>query len=272
VKGRKIPARLKRSRCRAIAVALVIALASVACGRAEAPQRTVRVAAAADLRFALDELTGAFRRAHPDLAVSISYGSSGNFYSQLSNGAPFDVFLSADVAYPRQLAARDLIVPGSEFTYGTGQIVVWVPAASAIDVEHLGLRALAAQSVEHVAIANPAHAPYGRAAEAALRSAGVYDAVKQKLVLGESVSQALQFVQSGAADAGVVALSLAVSPTAGHGRYAAVPLDLYPRMEQGGVVMRAAADRDAAMAFRAFMLGASARAVLKRFGFTMPAA
>jgi molybdate transport system substrate-binding protein len=272
VKGRKIPARLKRSRCRAIAVALVIALASVACGRAEAPQRTVRVAAAADLRFALDELTGAFRRAHPDLAVSISYGSSGNFYSQLLNGAPFDVFLSADVAYPRQLAARDLIVPGSEFTYGTGQIVVWVPAASGIDVEHLGLCALAAQSVEHVAIANPAHAPYGRAAEAALRSAGVYDAVKQKLVLGESVSQALQFVQSGAADAGVVALSLAVSPTAGQGRYAAVPLDLYPRMEQGGVVMRAAADRDAAMAFRAFMLGASARAVLKRFGFTMPAA
>ena len=230
------------------------------------------MAAAADLRFALDELTGAFRRAHPDLAVSVAYGSSGNLYSQLLSGAPFDVFLSADVVYPRQLAARDLTVPDSEFSYATGQLVVWVPATSGLDVEHLGLRALADGSAKHVAIANPAHAPYGRAAEAALRSAGVYDEVRPKLVLGESVSQALQFVQSGAADAGVVALSLAVSPTAGQGRYAAVPLDLYPRIDQSGVVLRAAADRNAAMTFRAFMLGGSARAVLKRFGFTVPAA
>ena len=251
-----------------VAAALLLALAG-ACGRSRpAPQPAVRIAAAADLRFALDELIAAFQHLHPDLAVSVSYGSSGNFYSQLLNGAPFDVFLSADLAYPRQLADRHLVVPQSEFTYGVGRIVVWVPSASTLDVEHQGLRALADPSIAHVAIANPAHAPYGRAAEAALRSAGVYEAVKEKLVLGESVSQTLQFVQSGAADAGVVALSLALSPTvAAQGRFAVVPLDLYPRMEQGGAVMSAARDRDAAMAFRAFMLGAPARDVLKRFGF-----
>ena len=252
-----------------IVSAALLVVAALACGgRPRAPQPAVRIAAASDLRFALDELTGAFERAHADLGVSVSYGSSGNFYAQLLNGAPFDMFLSADLSYPRQLEQRQLIVPGSAFTYGVGRLVVWVPSASALDVEQQGLRALADPRAAHVAIANPAHAPYGRAAEAALQSAGVYDTVKGRLVLGESVSQALQFVQSGAADAGVVALSLALSPSvAAHGRYAAVPLDRYPRMEQGGAVMRAARNRDAAMAFRAFMLGAPARAVLKRFGF-----
>jgi molybdate transport system substrate-binding protein len=256
-------------------VAAPLALAfGGACGRtARAPQPAIRIAAAADLRYALDELVGLFRQAHPGLTVSVSYGSSGNFYAQLLNGAPFDVFLSADLAYPRQLADRNLAVPHSEFTYGVGRLVVWVPAASAVDVERLGLQALADRSIAHVAIANPAYAPYGRAAQAALQSAGVYEAVKERLVLGESVSQALQFVQSGAAAAGVVALSLALSPpVAAQGRYVTVSPDLYPRMEQGGIVLRAAVDPDAAMAFRAFMLSAPASAVLKRFGFYPPAA
>jgi molybdate transport system substrate-binding protein len=183
------------------------------------------------------------------------------------------VFLSADLAYPRQLADRHLVVPDSEFTYGVGRLVIWVPASSAVDVAHRGLGALADPAIAHVAIANPAHAPYGRAAEAALRSAGIYDALKQKLVFGESVSQALQFVQSGAADAGVVALSLALSPpAAAQGRYVDVPPDLYPRIAQGGVVLRAAANRQAAMAFRTFILDAPARTLLKRFGFYPPAA
>ena len=257
----------------AMAIAVGLALVS-ACGRAAPAQPTaVRIAAASDLRFALDQLAAAFREAHPGVTLSVSYGSSGNFYAQLLNGAPFDIFLSADVAYPRQLADRGLVAPQSEFTYGIGRLVVWVPAASAIDVERRGLGALTDPSIAHVAIANPAHAPYGRAAEAALQAAGIYDAVKAKLVLGESVSQALQFVQSGAADAGVVALSLALSPTVvPQGRYAPVPLHLYPRMEQGGVVLRAAANHDAAIAFRAFMVDESARIVLKRFGFYLPAA
>jgi molybdate transport system substrate-binding protein len=256
---------------RSLAAALIIG-AGGAC-RPPAPVPAVRIAAAADLRFALDDLLTGFRHARPDLVVSVSYGSSGAFYAQLLNGAPFDVFLSADLVYPRQLAERNLTVPHSEFTYGVGRLVIWVPTASPIDVEHRGLHALADPSISHVAIANPAHAPYGRAAEAALHSAGVYEAVKGRLVLGESVSQALQFVQSGAADAGVVALSLALSPgVAAQGRFAAVPLDWYPPMDQGGIVLRAAADPVAAMAFRTFMLSPSARTVLKRFGFYPPIA
>jgi molybdate transport system substrate-binding protein len=268
---------VKQPQIRAIVAALAFLLTlafAAACRRTvQAPGAAVRIAAAADLRFALDEIVRTFRKSHPDTAVTVSYGSSGMFYAQLLNGAPFDLFLSADVAFPRQLAERRLTLPQSEFTYGVGRLVVWVPASSSVDVEHKGLRALADPSIAHVAIANPEHAPYGRAATAALQAAGVYDAVKTKLVLGESVSQALQFVQSGAADAGVVALSLALSPTvAAQGHYAAVPLNLYPPMEQGGVVLRATAARDAAMAFRAFMLDEPARVVLKRFGFYLPAA
>jgi molybdate transport system substrate-binding protein len=265
---------VKQAKSLRAAAAALLLLSIAGCHRGDrAPQPAVRIAAASDLRFALDDLLGGFRREHPDFDVSVSYGSSGNFYAQLLNGAPFDLFLSADLSYPRQLEERQLVVPQSIFTYGVGRLVVWVPAASTLDLEKQGLRALADPAIAHVAIANPAHAPYGRAAEAALRSAGVYEIVKNKLVLGESVSQALQFVQSGAADAGVVALSLALSPTVGaQGRYAAVPLGSYPRMEQGGVVMRAAGNRGAAMVFRAFMLEARARGVLKRFGFFLPAA
>jgi molybdate transport system substrate-binding protein len=237
------------------------------------PAPAVRIAAAADLRFALDELTAVFRQRHPGTVVTVSYGSSGTFFAQLVNHAPFDLFLSADIAYPRQLAERGLTVPGSAFTYAIGRIVVWVPAASPIDIEHLGMRALAAPEASHVAIANPEHAPYGRAAESAMRAAGVYDAAKPKLVFGENVSQAMQFVQSGSADVGVVALSLALSPTVGSaGRFWTVPVETYPRMEQSGVILRWAADVDAARLFRSFLLDEQARVVLKQYGFSLPGA
>ena len=255
-------------------VAAVLALAS-GCGRSRPLGRSapavVRIAAAADLRFALEELTALFLKDHSDIALSASYGSSGTVYAQLVNRAPFDLFLSADVTYPRQLAERGLTLPGSEFTYAVGGIVLWVPASSPIDVARLGMSALKEPAIAHVAIANPEHAPYGRAAEAAMRAAGVYDLVKSKLVLGENVSQALQFVQSGSADVGIVALSLAVSPTVARaGRFWEVPLDAYPRIEQGGTILQWASNPDAARSFRSFMLGADGRAVLKRYGFFLP--
>jgi molybdate transport system substrate-binding protein len=229
----------------------------------------VSVAAAADLRFVLEDLTAAFRAAHAGVDVAVTYGSSGTFYAQLLNRAPFDLFLSADVDYPRQLAAQGLA--HGVFTYADGRLVVWVPASSPIDVTALGMSALAAPHVAHVAIANPAHAPYGRAAEAAMRRSGVYDRVKPKLVLGENVGQALQFVQSGAADVGLVALSLAVSPAVGSaGRYWDVPLDMYPRIEQGGAILQWAADAEAARLFCEFMTSARGRATLKRYGFAVP--
>src|SRR5262249_16120402 len=149
----------------------------------------------------------AFHAANPKLKVTPTYGSSGNFYSQLTHEAPFDVYLSADIEYPRKLIAANLA--DGEFLYGVGRIVVWVPKASPLDVEKLGIEALADPSVRKISSANPAHAPYGRAAEAAMKKLGVYEAVQERLVLGENIAQTAQFVESGAADVGVIALSLA---------------------------------------------------------------
>jgi molybdate transport system substrate-binding protein len=254
-------------------VSLGMVLAAGACGPAtDAPARRgrVRVAAAADLNAALADVILQFGASH-DVDVSVSYGSSGTFYAQLLNQAPFDLFLSADVTYPNQLAARGLTVPQSEFTYAIGRLVLWAPPGSTLDVEHDGLQALTASSIAHVAIANPEHAPYGRAAVAAMQAAGVYDRVRPKLVLGENVAQAMQFTQSGAADVGIVALSLANAPNVkGKGRRFEIPAGSYPRLEQGGAILKWAADVDAARALRGFLLNADGQAILKRYGFGLP--
>ncbi len=232
----------------------------------------VAVAAAADLKFALDEIIAALRQRRPDLRVTPTYGSSGNFYSQLSNRAPFDMFFSADRAFIEKLVAQDVTIAGSEFLYAIGRIVVWVPRSSPLDIEKQGIAVLKDPRVRRISIANPRHAPYGRAAEAALRSLGIYEEVKDKLVLGENVSQAAQFVQSGAAEAGVIALSLALAPALQkEGRFWTVPQDAYPPLEQGGVLLKWARDPAAAQAFRAFVLGPAGREVLRKYGFDLPA-
>jgi molybdate transport system substrate-binding protein len=234
-------------------------------------RRTLSVAAAADLKFALDEIVEAFETAHSDIDVEVTYGSSGNFFAQLSNRAPFDVFFSADVAYPRKLAEDGLAGAESEFLYAVGQIVVWAPRSSTIDVEALGEKALLHPSARKIAIANPRHAPYGRAAEAALDSLGILGEVKDRLVLGENVAQTAQFVESGAADIGVIALSLAMAPPMREkGRYWLIPLDAYPRMEQGGVILEWAKDREAASTLRELAISAEGRAILRRYGFLLP--
>jgi molybdate transport system substrate-binding protein len=249
-----------------------------ACRRgAEEPPRAsgrqLRIAAASDLRYALDEVMRQFTAAHPGVDVSATYGSSGNFFAQLRNRAPFDLYLSADVDYPRRLVGEGAALPDTLFTYAVGRLVLWVPASSSVPVESLGLRALELPEVRHVAIANPEHAPYGRAAEAAIRTSKLYDLVRAKLVFGENVSQALQFVQSGSADAGLVALSLALSPPLkAAGRYWEVPLDRYPRLEQGGAVLTWAADPDAARAMRRFLTEGAGRETLKQYGFFLPGA
>ena len=254
---------------------LLAALAAAGCGAVADPpagrvRGRVRVAAAADMNAVLGDVIARFGGSH-DVDVSVSYGSSGTFYAQLLNQAPFDLFLSADVAYPNQLAARGLTLPQSEFTYAIGRLVLWAPFASTIDVERDGLQALTHGSVAHVAIANPEHAPYGRAAVAAMQAAGVYDRARPKLVLGENVAQAMQFVQSGAADAGIVALSLARAPNLkGRGRLFEIPESTYPRLEQGGTILKWAADVDAARALRGFLLSADGKAILKQYGFFLP--
>ena len=232
--------------------------------------RDVRIAAAADLQFALDALLASADLSRSGVTPVVIYGSSGSFQAQIENGAPFDLFLSADADYPRRLAARGL-ADGQVFVYAVGRVALWVPSGSALDLGALGLRALLDPSVRKVAIANPRHAPYGRAAEAALRSAGLLDTVRPKLVLGENVAQAAHFVRSGAADAGIVALSLALSPPMrASGRHVEVPPSTFPPMEQGGIVVKGARNRAGALAVRDLLLSRGGREPLGRSGFFLP--
>jgi molybdate transport system substrate-binding protein len=228
------------------------------------------VAAASDLKFALDEAIRQFKAQHADIDVQPIYGSSGNFYTQITNKAPFDVFMSADMEYPHNLEKNGLVLDGSEFTYAVGRIVVWTRSDSPLDT-HLGMQVLLDPSIKKISIANPDHAPYGRAAVAAMQKYGVYEKVKDKFVMGENVSQALEFIDSGTAQVGIVAMSLATAPNvSARGKYFEVPLDSYPRMDQGGVILKYVRDRQAAEQFRTFILSPECRTLFKRFGFSLP--
>jgi molybdate transport system substrate-binding protein len=230
---------------------------------------TVTVAAASDLTYAMNEIAASFEKA-TGCTVRVSTGSSGNFLSQIENGAPFDVFFSADIDYPRKLEAEGLAAPGSTYLYAVGKIVLWARNDSRLDISK-GLAALRDPRVRKVAIANPQHAPYGRAAEEALRKAGVYDAVKDRFVLGENISQAAQFVESGNADAGILALSLVLSPGLKEkGRFWRVPDNLYAPIQQGVVVVRASRNPQGAQAFLDYIKNPATTALLERYGFVLP--
>jgi molybdate transport system substrate-binding protein len=249
--------------------ALVFAFGQVQPARGQ--QREVRVAAAADLKFAMGEVAAEFKKA-TGTEVSATFGSSGNFFARLQNGAPFDVFFSADIAYPRKLESAGRTEPGTLYSYAVGRIVIWMPPDSQVDLQNLGWKALQDSSVQKIAIANPEHAPYGKAAVAALSKAGLYEEVKPKLVLGENISQAAQFVQSGNAQAGIVALSLAISPAMKAGKSWEIPADMHPPIEQAAIVMKDAKNKDQAKAFLEFMKSEPARKILQKYGFTVPAA
>jgi molybdate transport system substrate-binding protein len=234
------------------------------------PCGTVTVAAASDLTYAMNEIAANFEKA-TGCAVRLSMGSSGNFLTQIENGAPFDVFFSADIAYPKKLESEGLAAPGSTYLYAIGKIVLWTEKDSRVDVGK-GFSALRDPAVRKIAIANPEHAPYGRAAEEALRQSGIYDAVKDRLVVGENISQAAEFVESGNADAGIVALSLVLSPAMKDiGRAWNIPENLYTPIQQGVVAVRAAANPQGARQFLDYIKMPSTAAVLERYGFTLPA-
>ncbi len=236
------------------------------------PPRTLTIAAAADLQFALVEVKAAFAKIHPGVDVSITYGSSGNFHAQLMNRAPFDLFLSADLSYPRKLVEAGVADGTTEFLYSRGHLVLVLPNASPIPVEQLGMKALVHPAAKKVAIANPRVAPYGRAAEAALVKLGLLEAVQSRLVFGDNVGQAAQFVQTGAADIGILALSLAKAPVmAASGRCWELPEDAHPPLDQGGVILNHTRNRPDALAFRAFMQSPPAVEILRRYGFVVPA-
>ena len=235
-------------------------------GELQAQGMEIRVAAAADLKFAMDELSEKFEK-QTGMKVSVTYGSSGNFFSQLQNGAPFDLFFSADMEYPKKLESAGLLEPQTLYEYAIGRIVIWTPADAKVDVTKEGWKSLLDASVAKIAIANPEHAPYGRAAVAALQKAGIYESVKAKLVYGDNISQAAQFVQSGNAQAGIVAKSLAVSPAMRDGKRWEIPADMHPALEQGAVILKDAKNKDAARAFLEFVKSPSGRAILSKYGF-----
>ncbi|MGB6461244.1 MAG: molybdate ABC transporter substrate-binding protein [Candidatus Acidiferrum sp.] len=231
----------------------------------------LRIAAAADLQFAMQDLASQFEKS-AGTKVDITYGSSGNFFSQLQNGAPFDLFFSADIGYPRKLKSAGFAEPGTLYEYAVGRIAIWMPADARVDLARLGWKALLDSSVQKISIANPAHAPYGRAAVAALQKAGLYKEVEPKLVYGENISQTAQFVQSGNAQAGIVAMSLALSPGMKEGKRWEIPADLHPPIEQAAILMKTAKNKTAARTFLDYVKSGAGRATLERYGFAVPAA
>lgn len=229
------------------------------------PAQELHVAAASDLTAALPSIVEQFEN-ETHCKVIVSFGSSGNFYQQLQNGAPFDVFLSADIQYPEKLQAQGLTLTGTHTEYASGKIVLWT-RKSKLDITP-GLKSLTADSISKVAIANPRHAPYGNAAEAALKHEGIFEELRPKLVLGENVSQAALFAQSGNADAGIIPLALALNPTMKNaGKFVEIPASDYPPIRQAAVVMKRSKTPELAARFVKFLSSERARQVLQQFGF-----
>jgi molybdate transport system substrate-binding protein len=240
-------------------------------GGCQSRSKELRIAAAADLQFALEDLAADFKRRRPDVEVKMTYGASGNLFAQISNGAPLDLFLSADVEYPRKLIENGLAAKESLFVYAVGHLVVWMPNGLKLASEKGDMEILLDPEIKKIAIANPKHAPYGKAAVAALKKLGLYDKLETKLVYGDNVAQTAQFVDSGAADAGLIPTSLAKAPAMrDKGHYIEVPPDAYPRLDQGGVILTSARDQQAATAFRDFILSAEGKTALRRYGFVIP--
>jgi len=244
-------------------ILVVMCLMPIAPAQAE----KITIAAAADLKFALDEIVAGFRKSHPADEIQVSYGSSGKFQTQIQQGAPYDLFFSADISFPRQLARLGLAASEVK-PYAVGRIVLW---SAGQDAAKITLASLADSRFKRIAIANPKHAPYGKRAEEALRAAGVWESVRSRLVLGESVAQAAQFVQSGNAQAGIIALSLALSPElTKKGGYVLIPDTLHQPLEQGYIITRRGGEKTLAATFSDYMDSKPARGIMTKYGFVLP--
>ena len=253
-----------------IALSATVLTPTSGCGQEKKSSPELTVAAAADLSSALQEIGDRYEK-QTGVQLKLSFGASGALTQQIQNGAPFDLFFSADMDYPRQLIAAGAADPASLYQYAVGKLVLWVPADSPLDLDHKGISVLLDPSVKKIAVANPQHAPYGRAAVAALKHTGIYDQIADRLVLGENVAQAAQFVESGNAQAGFVALAHAIAPSMqGKGKYWQVPADAYPPLDQGVVVISRSPHKEDVAAFIAYVKTAEVGTVLRHYGFTVP--
>ena len=231
---------------------------------------SILIAAASNLRFAMGDICHTFQEENPSVQTKVSYGSSGNFFAQISQGAPFDIFFSADATYPELLEKEGLTAKGTQKVYAVGEIVLWVSNESKVDFDK-GMQVVTSSEVKKLAIANPRHAPYGRAAEESLSYYGLWERVKWKLIYGENISQTAQFIHTGAADAGIIALSLAISPKMLHeGRYWVIPDESHSDIEQIYVVLKKGKGSKSVRNFLDFIRGEKGGNILSRYGFIIP--
>ncbi len=227
----------------------------------------ITIAAAADLKFAMDEIITGFKKSQPGQEVEVIYGSSGKFHTQIQQGAPYDLFFSADIAYPRELA-RNGLAASEVKPYAVGRIVLW---SNSMDAAKMTMESLNDSKIIRIAIANPKHAPYGKRAEEALKASGLWDKLQPKLVFGENIAQTTQFVQTGNAQVGIIALALALNPElAKKGGYYLIPDKLHKPLEQGYVITKRAEGSALAKKFADYMATKPARAVMTKYGFVLP--
>lgn len=234
-------------------------------------RETITIAAAADLVYCVPELNTAFGKQHPDVELTVTNGSSGMFFTQIRQGAPIDVYMSADMSYPRKLAEEGSADRKSLTLYAIGRIVLWTMDP---DVNiNVGMAVMRDAKVQHIALANPEHAPYGRAGKAAIEKAGFWKEIEPKVVYGENIVQAKQYAESGNAEIGILALSLVRAPTmAGKGRYWVIPEDMYPPLEQGAALTTFGKDKVGARQYIKFLRTPEARKIFEKYGFILPAA
>lgn len=229
----------------------------------------ITVAAASDLKFALDEIVTSFKQANPAEEVDVIYGSSGKFHTQIQQGAPYDLYFSADIAFPCELAKSGFAATEVR-PYAFGRIVLW---SASLDASKMTLASLTDPAITRIAIANPKHAPYGKRAEQALRAAGLWGQVEPKLVYGENIAYTAQFVQTGNAQVGIIALALAINPElASKGGYWLIPDQLHEPLEQGFIITKRAEGNALAQRFADYIGSQAARAVMTRYGFVLPGA
>ncbi|MFQ5597228.1 MAG: molybdate ABC transporter substrate-binding protein [Nitrospiria bacterium] len=225
------------------------------------------IAAASSLRFTMDDIVAEFTKSIP-ADVEMSYSASGNLLAQILAGAPFDLFLSADEAYPKQVIEKEFADPDAFFRYGSGLIVLWVPDQSPIDIVHEGINGLMHPSVKKIVLANPRHAPYGMAAMEALKNMDFFDRLDKKFVFSDNIFHAAAFIRRGDAQIGILAYSLALSePLQASGRFWVIPSHLYSPMLHGGLILGNTKDRALATAFVDFLKKGRGREILQDYGY-----
>jgi|SRR5215469_7218284 len=263
------PSAVAEAKLNRIACAFCLLVIAFPVLRAQGP---IRIAAAADLAPVLPPILDEFRHT-TGIEAQATYQASATLATQIQNGAPFDIFLSADLGYPQRLIAAGLAqglgegASGTPITYAEGTLVLWERNDPHLPPPSLDL--LRNPLLERLAIANPERAPYGKAAIAALEKLGLYAALKPRIVTAENISQAAEFAQSGNADAGLISLTSAMTPQlSSSGRYFVIPRDLYPPIEQGAVLVAKSSQRVDAKKFLVFLMSAPVQQELRKYGLT----